>query len=902
MTLGRRVRAAWTAALLASVVAAPGAVGATPFADVPSNHWAYEAIQSLAADGLIDGYPDGAFKGDRPLSRYEMAAIVARVVAKLEAEGARTASRADLDKLQKLMDALKDELDALGVRVTSLEDAVAGLDRRTRFAQSLSVHGTLLGNGSSRQRLTNPQTVAGGGIDDFVNAFETSASSNNPIDQQNGPETLLRTDNRVTVSYAIDSNLTVSVPIHLMNYDTNGEFSTSSQLAIQPDLIVDVARSGAITNLSVRDGQLDNLRSSLTGLTYRAPDPLAANPYGYATQPYSRGFEIDGTVGGTTDVQLSFARDDQTLINTQPYVADGSSTLYNNGYFTYVQPAQTGYAQFGPPGSTAGSLGSDTFASGATPLTSVFLRRKAVAGTVYISGLTTSAGQVTFDNAGAIVSGSIPGIASAPGFAYLDRMNEVVFTAPLPPGASVTVTYVGLGYANQQFERYEAGLRVNHHFTGIPNASIGFTAHRLWDQTGPVTTSDYGNDYAGLTPSLPGDAYGPVTDMVFGLDFQTPIAFVRGGAARAPTLFGEIATSRFTPNLVTVAPVNDAAGIAGLRFALGTIKGSVQYQSIGVNYLDGAPFRYFGNAPPTWANYQGASFPQFFGFANTLGINQTFDKSINQTAPGRSATASSPALTFLYPVFNPFVASGPYFYSAFAPNTQGPTLALSGPIALGAFTIAAHVSGQHLTEVQANANATSTFGPQFATGARATWDQLIAGGSFGVPLFGRRATVDVSGTFEHLARNDRTGYTYIPTDPTTGAYDAAALANFVAAGGRVDTAGRVVGTGSSSVVYYPNYANMFHTVLAAGLAWPVARDLTLATRISNQTYYGAYGTTISDNIGGTKDQLDLDLTYNVPNTASSVGVGYRVSSYKDVVLPSYNFVQSQEDVNFSFHF
>jgi hypothetical protein len=895
------MRVAAAAALLALLLA-PGAARATPFADVPADHWAYQAIASLAADGLVDGYPDGSFKGDRPLSRYEMAAIVARVIAKLEAEGARTASKADLDTLQKLMDALKDELDALGVRVTTLEDQVAALDRRTTFAQSLTVHGTLTGAGSSRQRLTNPQTVSGGGIDNFVNAFETSAASNNPIDQQNGPQTLLQTNNLLTIAYAINPNLTVSVPIRIVNYDTNGEFSTNANVTVQPDLVVNVAQAGAITNLSLREGQLDDLRSSLTGLTYRAPDPLENDPDGYATQPYSHGFELAGTIGGTTDVQLSFAQDDQTFINTQPYVAGTSGNLYNNGYFTYVQPAQTGYAQFGAPGSTSGALGTDTFSAGSEPLTSVFLRRKAVAGTVYISALATGAGRVTFNDAGAITSGSLPGVAGAPPFAYLDGQNEVVFVTPLPAGAFVTITYVGLGDANQQYERYEAGLRVNHHITGVPGASIGFTAHRLWDQTGPVTTSDYSNDYAGLTPSLPGDAYGPVTDMVFGLDFQTPIAYVRGGAAKAPTLFGEVATSTYTPNTLTVAQVSGTAGIAGLRFTLGAFKGTAQYQTIGENYLDGAPFRYYGNAPGTWSNYQGAAFPQFFGFANTLGINQTFDRSINQTSPGLSNTAGSAALTFLYPVFNPFVASGPNFYSAFAPNTQGFTLALGGPLTIGRSTIATHFSGQHLTEVTPDANATSTFGPQFATATRATWDQIVASGTFGFPLFGRRAALDVTGTFEHLARNDRTGETYIPTDPSTGAYDAVALANFIAAGGRVNAGGQVVATGSSAVVYYPNYVNMYHTVIGAGIAWPVARDLTLSTRVSDQKYYGAYGTTLSDNIGGTKDQLDLDLTYNVPNTSSSVGLGYRVSSYKDVVLPSYNFVQSQENVNFSFHF
>src|ERR1700722_20348185 len=79
---------------------------ATPFSDVPANHWAYQYIQSLAADGIIDGYPDGKFKGDRPLTRYEMAVVIARVIAKLqENEKPYTGpTKQDLDKLQKLID------------------------------------------------------------------------------------------------------------------------------------------------------------------------------------------------------------------------------------------------------------------------------------------------------------------------------------------------------------------------------------------------------------------------------------------------------------------------------------------------------------------------------------------------------------------------------------------------------------------------------------------------------------------------------------------------------------------------------------------------------------------------------------------------------------------------------
>src|SRR5579875_1891934 len=49
-------------------------------ADVPPNHWAYDAVRQLAADGYIQGYPDGQFKGQRPMTRYEAAVLTDRAV------------------------------------------------------------------------------------------------------------------------------------------------------------------------------------------------------------------------------------------------------------------------------------------------------------------------------------------------------------------------------------------------------------------------------------------------------------------------------------------------------------------------------------------------------------------------------------------------------------------------------------------------------------------------------------------------------------------------------------------------------------------------------------------------------------------------------------------------------
>ncbi len=86
------------------------AFAANPFSDLPAGHWAYGAVAKLAAEGVVDGYPDGTFKGDKTMTRYEMAQIVAKALAK----GAIGAD-------DKLVSEFADELDNLGVRVAKLE-------------------------------------------------------------------------------------------------------------------------------------------------------------------------------------------------------------------------------------------------------------------------------------------------------------------------------------------------------------------------------------------------------------------------------------------------------------------------------------------------------------------------------------------------------------------------------------------------------------------------------------------------------------------------------------------------------------------------------------------------------------------------------------------------------------
>ncbi|MDO5562242.1 MAG: S-layer homology domain-containing protein [Synergistaceae bacterium] len=111
----------------AAVAFAAPAFAANPFADIPAGHWTYDAVAQLAAHGIVSGYPDGAFKGKQPATRYEVASVVARALAKAE-EG--HASKQDLEVLKKLVMEFNDELSALGVKADKLDKRVTLIEER----------------------------------------------------------------------------------------------------------------------------------------------------------------------------------------------------------------------------------------------------------------------------------------------------------------------------------------------------------------------------------------------------------------------------------------------------------------------------------------------------------------------------------------------------------------------------------------------------------------------------------------------------------------------------------------------------------------------------------------------------------------------------------------------------
>ena len=138
---------------------------AVQLVDVPEGHWAEDAVQMLVDEGLVVGYPDGTYRGDRPMTRYEYAMIVARMMDYIEENYCNEKTGecsgpggTDMSKIQDLLDKLaaefKDELAALKKQVDDNSD---GIDKLNSRIDNLPL-GNVQIDGWIRQRVDTPNS------------------------------------------------------------------------------------------------------------------------------------------------------------------------------------------------------------------------------------------------------------------------------------------------------------------------------------------------------------------------------------------------------------------------------------------------------------------------------------------------------------------------------------------------------------------------------------------------------------------------------------------------------------------------------------------------------------------------------------------------------------------------
>lgn len=121
-------------AMLAFTSISAFAAPQSSFSDVPAKHWAYDAVAKLAKDGVISGYGDNTFRGDRTMTRYEMAQIVANAMTKEDKANAE-----DKALINKLAAEFNTELAKLDAKVTKIDQRVTGLEDKISLSGSDTV-------------------------------------------------------------------------------------------------------------------------------------------------------------------------------------------------------------------------------------------------------------------------------------------------------------------------------------------------------------------------------------------------------------------------------------------------------------------------------------------------------------------------------------------------------------------------------------------------------------------------------------------------------------------------------------------------------------------------------------------------------------------------------------------
>ncbi len=883
-----------SAFIVASVVLArPLPASATPFSDVPNNNWAADYIQTLAADGILVGYPNGKFLGSRQMTRNEVAAALARAVAKVEAEGGAT--KADLLKLARLMSAYKDELDGMGVRVTTVEDKLAALDKATQFAQRFAIHGTLWSAYSQREQNQNPTVLTGASscppgplpanacfarsdpVFNFTDQFIETDASNDPYYGRVGPGILLpRAQWEFTASYAVSPNLIVSLPVKILDYYSGGYRQQQTGVGINPTIELNVPNMNGVKGLNIRMGQLENIQGSLTGLTYSPADNFHIN-YTDPYRPYPNGVDVTGTFFNWLDMQAFGVRIDPVGINTGPYGPNTGTT--SNTYLGPYYFQQTSNVYGSAPTT-------DTFTAGTGTLTSVTLSANAQPGTIFVSYYLGPPNCLT----GCFFTAANQ--PNEPSFNFVQTANQIVFTGsfqPLPAGSTLAITYQGYSVSANTFpQRYDVGGRMVYRIPGIGNgaAKIGFTFNRIFDLRGDSAAA--GNTVYFQGAAVPNTL---VSDTVFGFDAVLPLARAWGPVI-TPALYGEVSVSKYTPDFQRVPALQDSAGVIGIRFKLFGGDQTFSYSSVGPNYIDGAQFQYSGQPPALFSFWNQPQYPVGFGIGNDMVINQQVDSAAlaaGYAGPLLQTNGAFQYGTFSFPLFNQFKAQGPYFYSTFAPNTRGPALQLNFPIRVGGLNVKLRLGGQRLQEIRPNSLAAAIFGPAYTSTVQGVYKQAGGGFTINLPVFDRTATVSLDALYENLYRPDTTAFVYA-ADPLLGvpAYNPLGSAE-------------LTGTGQT-IFFYPSYTNVTHRQGVGAIALPITAALTANVSYVDQRWGGEALNTLNQSISQQKTAFTGGILYNIPNTNSSVNFFSTYYQYKDQVMPTYNWNQTRQNIYFTVKF
>ena len=263
---------ALTLALVFVLGIAGTAFAANPFVDVPANHWAYSAVKTLAHDGLVDGMSDGTFQGDREMTRYEMAQIVAKAMARTD-----KANAADKALIEKIQAEFASELDNLGVRVSNLEKKVGNVtffgDARIRYQDFNKADNQP--SWAERFRLNATAKVN----DNTVLNARYNVMNHNEFGTSNADK------NQITVANLTTKGLLHNTNLMIGRYDLNlGQTTYLSGTAGMVDGVQANIKDNKFTAMLGYASMKDVFTTAGNSLTYTSPTPAVAAKAAYDYQ------------------------------------------------------------------------------------------------------------------------------------------------------------------------------------------------------------------------------------------------------------------------------------------------------------------------------------------------------------------------------------------------------------------------------------------------------------------------------------------------------------------------------------------------------------------------------------------------------------------------------------------
>ena len=212
------------------------------------------------------------------------------------------------------------------------------------------------------------------------------------------------------------------------------------------------------------------------------------------------------------------------------------------------------------------------------------------------------------------------------------------------------------------------------------------------------------------------------------------------------------------------------------------------------------------------------------------------------------------------------------------PNAAGLRAELTAPMQIGNAHLRNDFGAVHLQDVANN---------PAAAAAHASDDQLSAGTSLDLRAFGRPVTLGLSGSLEHLSRNDPTSSNYVPFDPTSQPLDSTKI--FAAPGSLGPAA------------FAPSYVDVTTHTIGAAAALAIRHNITLKLQYNSQDLSGNYALPGAP-IDARKDLYLGNITYAIPRSSSAITFSAKQYHFYDNLVPTNNLTQNRADLNLTVKF